>query len=70
MSFSCATFCVRQVLAKALGTTASEVAIDDVVFSSTTASDIDTEDAASTFFGDDEGSASEAAVSTATAVLL
>lgn len=50
-------------LAEALGTTANEVIIDDVVFSSTTASDVDTEDAADTFFGDDVGSASKAAVS-------
>lgn len=51
-----------QDIATALNTTTSELFIDDVVFSSTSTSDIDTPQAATTFFGVEEVSASGAAV--------
>eukprot|EP00903_Cladosiphon_okamuranus_P011888 g11167.t1 len=60
---------IGRFLAEELGTSADEVVIDDVVFSSTTAEDIDTEDAAATF-ADDPGSASGAAVAVAVALIL
>ncbi|CAN0352686.1 unnamed protein product, partial [Ectocarpus sp. 12 AP-2014] len=60
----------QESLAEALGTTASEVSINDVVYSSTTASAIDTEDAATTFFEEDSGPASAAAVAIACAILI